>query len=179
MRFFKFSQDDYMEAVAIGDMDKAARLVHEAAEASGYGIGPVFHGGEFDVKHNRSFVVGDEGFVFFSPLETAQWYADQNGKSRVTAAYLREDEYLEISAREWLMNQLDDGTLLDDVKDAYAGFRINSQGEADDPAFGPGPIYAVSVPESIKSAEPVTRDDQGHVIPLDQRFNSSNPDIRY
>ena len=31
----------------------------------------------------------------------------------------------------------------------------------------------------IKSADPITYDDNGNVIPLSERFNSDNPDIRY
>ena len=31
----------------------------------------------------------------------------------------------------------------------------------------------------VKSADPVTYDDDGNVIPLSQRFNMENPDIRY
>lgn len=34
-------------------------------------------------------------------------------------------------------------------------------------------------PEQIKSADPVTRDDAGNVIPLSQRFQSTSPDIRF
>ena len=34
-------------------------------------------------------------------------------------------------------------------------------------------------PNQIKSADPVTRDDQGNVIPLSQRFNAQSNDIRY
>ena len=32
---------------------------------------------------------------------------------------------------------------------------------------------------TIKSANPITRDDAGNIIPLSQRFQSSSPDIRY
>ena len=39
--------------------------------------------------------------------------------------------------------------------------------------------YAVFSPEQIKSAEPVVRDDAGNVIPLSERFNEKNPDIRF
>ena len=39
--------------------------------------------------------------------------------------------------------------------------------------------YAVFSPNQIKSAEPVTYDDAGNVIPLSERFNESNPDIRF
>jgi len=37
----------------------------------------------------------------------------------------------------------------------------------------------VFAPNQIKSAEPVTYDDKGNVIPLSQRFNEENEDIRY
>lgn len=39
--------------------------------------------------------------------------------------------------------------------------------------------YVFFNPNQIKSADPVTYDDQGNVIPLSQRFNSQNNDIRY
>ncbi len=34
-------------------------------------------------------------------------------------------------------------------------------------------------PRQVKSAAPVTHDDEGNVIPLSQRFDMDNPDIRY
>jgi hypothetical protein len=39
--------------------------------------------------------------------------------------------------------------------------------------------YAVFNPEQIKSAELVTYDDNGNIIPLSERFNEGNEDIRY
>jgi hypothetical protein len=39
--------------------------------------------------------------------------------------------------------------------------------------------YSVYKPEQIKSADPVTRDNQGNVIPLSQRFQPTEEDIRY
>lgn len=42
-----------------------------------------------------------------------------------------------------------------------------------------GGQYVVFNPEQIKSADPVTYDDEGNVIPLSERFNSGNDDIRY
>lgn len=39
--------------------------------------------------------------------------------------------------------------------------------------------YVVTNPSAIKSASAVTYDDNGNVIPLSQRFNPLNPDIRY
>ena len=44
---------------------------------------------------------------------------------------------------------------------------------------GEGKVYVAFTPEQIKSAEPVTRNDSGDVIPLSERFNASKGDIRY
>ena len=47
-------------------------------------------------------------------------------------------------------------------------------------AIRPAPIWAFKNPESqLKSADPVTYDDNGNVIPLTERFNQKNDDIRY
>ena len=39
--------------------------------------------------------------------------------------------------------------------------------------------YIAFSSSQIKSADPVTYDDDGNVIPLSQRFNEENDDIRY
>lgn len=47
---------------------------------------------------------------------------------------------------------------------------------------GGGEAHTVWIPfssEQVKSAEAVTRDDNGNIIPLSERFNSANVDIRY
>jgi len=40
-------------------------------------------------------------------------------------------------------------------------------------------IAVVESPNQIKSADPITRDESGQVIPLSQRFNEASPDIRF
>lgn len=42
-----------------------------------------------------------------------------------------------------------------------------------------GDVYMVLDPEQIKSADTVTYDDSGSVIPLSQRFNPQSNDVRY
>lgn len=45
---------------------------------------------------------------------------------------------------------------------------------------GAGDVYIFFYPEEdVKSTDPVTYDDSGNVIPLSERFNNSNNDIRY
>lgn len=46
-------------------------------------------------------------------------------------------------------------------------------------AEGEGDSYIAFDPSQIKSAEPVTRDNAGAVIPLSERFNDASPDVRY
>ena len=43
---------------------------------------------------------------------------------------------------------------------------------------GAGDSIVVLDPSQIKSADPITRDDAGNVIPLSQRFNDQSNDIR-
>jgi hypothetical protein len=42
-----------------------------------------------------------------------------------------------------------------------------------------GKTYVVFDPTQIKSADPITKDDAGNVIPLSQRFKATSEDIRY
>lgn len=39
--------------------------------------------------------------------------------------------------------------------------------------------YIIFDPEQVKLAAPVTKDDKGRVIPLQARFDPTNPDVRY
>jgi len=55
----------------------------------------------------------------------------------------------------------------------------DSGGNINGPAGEPEDIYVVFEPNQIKSADPVTYDEQGNVIPLSQRFDLSSNDIRY
>lgn len=48
-----------------------------------------------------------------------------------------------------------------------------------DAVFFPGYAYLTGNSEQIKSADPVTYDDAGNVIPLSQRFQAFESDIRY
>lgn len=45
--------------------------------------------------------------------------------------------------------------------------------------FHYGDVYLAFDSSQIKSADPITYDDEGNVIPLDERFNSKERDIRY
>ena len=69
---------------------------------------------------------------------------------------------------------------VDGLKSAgYDGIVIKNT-SYDSDTFGEGNNqYVVFEPEQIKSADPVTYDDNGDVIPLSKRFNTDNNDIRF
>ena len=53
-------------------------------------------------------------------------------------------------------------------------------GRSPDGVSMPADVYAFFNPqEQVKSADPITYDDNGNVIPLSERFNTENNDIRY
>ena len=67
-----------------------------------------------------------------------------------------------------------DGLIVKRVADIYdtLGEDVSREDEIADE-------YVAFAPNQIKSADPVTYDDEGNVIPLSKRFDSSNEDIRF
>jgi hypothetical protein len=78
-------------------------------------------------------------------------------------------EYNTREVCEWAREQGYDGVKFENVIDSGSGVKIS-----------PSNVYAFFRPkEQVKSADPVTYDEDGNVIPLSQRFNKENDDIRY
>ena len=72
-------------------------------------------------------------------------------------------------------------TSIPDYVTAYLK-ELGYDGIKDTGGRGGGESHTVWIPfssEQVKSAEPIVRDDAGNVIPLSERFNNSNNDIRY
>ena len=62
----------------------------------------------------------------------------------------------------------------------YDGVTFKNIIDTNDGGKDVGTVYIAFKPqEQIKSADPVTYDDEGNVIPLSERFNAKNDDIRY
>jgi hypothetical protein len=177
---FMPSDTDYLSAVNSGDTAAAQRMVDEAANAAGYTVGPVWHGGAkptvFNVRagektsrHESSAL----GSFFSDSEETASQYGN-------TAPYfLRIENPIELSEREQSALDTVAKARLFRMKakqDGFDGAIIRTQ---DAPGFKGGTEYVAFDPTQIKSAEPITRNDQGNVIPLSQRFQTSNADIRF
>ena len=72
-------------------------------------------------------------------------------------------------------------TSIPDYVTAYLK-ELGYDGIKDPGGKGGGESHTVWIPfssEQVKSAEPIVYDDAGNVIPLSERFNNSNKDIRY
>jgi hypothetical protein len=147
----------YLAAVESGDMETVQRMVDEAAKAAGYSSGPWFHAtsSEFNVfARSRSGNYGP-GIYLTDNLKDARAYASASAKNsgdtpRVIRVYAN-------------------------FEDGRTGFLINPRRD-----IGRDGVRWLKVGDSnqLKSADPVTRDDQGNVIPLSERFNEASPDIR-
>jgi GNAT superfamily N-acetyltransferase len=160
---------DYLAAVERGDMEMAQRMVDEAARAAGYGIGPVWHGtqsGEFEMFLDEKS--GGRGFYFAKKKEYAGMYA-KGDSSRIITAYLNLQN--PISSKQFLdygkQGGLSKAEAVEQAKkDGFDG--IDSEG-----------AFVAFYANQIKSADPVTRDSQGNVIPLSQRFDATTGNINY
>ena len=100
------------------------------------------------------------------------------------------------SVENTLQNALDEGAFVQEDTDATAKVpelqflawsglldsylkKIGKNVIAYNDAEAGGKTYVVFDPTQIKSADPITRDDAGNVIPLSQRFKATSDDIRY
>ena len=189
---------DYMSAVERGDTETAQMMVDEAAKNAGYtrtlyhgtaskfnvfGFGRtgIFTTDNFDMAktygNNVMSLYGKEGanVLHIDAKESPHWaievskdvldfseYPLMRGKER----YSTNDISL-IAFREGY-----DVVVIDNVYDNYSAASGNTEN-----GLGTDVIYKDS--NQVKSSEPVTYDDNGNVIPLSQRFNAENEDIRY
>lgn len=170
---FSISQADddaYLSAVESGDMAAAQRMVDQAAKSAGYSVHPVTHitPAEFESFDRSFFRSGDvEGFYFAGKDGGSNWSL-YTGGDRTINAYLKLENpvHMDVSRlkgtpeenREYLQEQGYDGV----IDDTYRGNQ-----------------YIVFDPNQIKSADPVTYDVQGNVIPLSQRFNPEDNRITF
>ncbi len=187
------SDAEYFAAIEKGDMAKCQAMVDAAAKAAGYTIGPVYHGtptsgfNKFDPK-NRGGMGGAMGFWFASKQGAAEKFATQrfaNAKPAVMSVYLRGDFFEWPSWSDYVsaVRSRNKGSLEDNMrslrrhlisKGKDGGIIRNSETDGG----GMRDDYIVFDNHNIKSADPVTRDDSGNIIPLSKRFNSASNDIR-
>lgn len=166
---------DYLAAVERGDMETAQRMVDEAARAAGYSI-KAYHGTNQSFNQFDRWGTGiyGSGYYFTTSENAANEYARMSGRGqpRVVEVYLTPDNLGNNSDYDNIASGKSNSSAKTRalIAAGFEGVKINlGRGRTD---------YLVFSPEQIKSADAITRDDQGNVIPLSQRFNEASPDIR-
>ena len=103
-------------------------------------------------------------------------YVDISG-SDINLTEEQVDALLDLSNKDEMEVEDEYWDVIADVleQNGYDGIRYLNTYEGDQNSFS----YIALRPSDVKSADPVTYDDNGNVIPLSERFNTSNPDIRY
>lgn len=192
------SDSAYMEAVERGDTESAQRMVDEAAKKAGYTV-KMYHGS----KRGGGFTVFRDWSYFTKSKKYAQRYTESGNDQSLYSAYVKienafdtrkaADRYLFDEIRqEYGMGEIQDTGLPDwtdgyDIADYidenglnYDAIILDEGGDlVDGKPISRGLSYVIRNSNNIKSAEPITYDNNGNVIPLSERFKDNNPDIRY
>lgn len=177
---------DYLAAVERGDMETAQRMVDEAALAAGYDT-EVFRSNETVVQ---SFDTTGRSAWFTNDLSDAEDYASMTDGEPppVQRYYIDTDNFADLDDSD-VADQVSD--IVDDIDDLmevtekmpqirerlreqYDGISVASSGMGY-MTVHVNPFHA----NAIKSADPITRDSQGNVIPLSQRFDTTTANINY
>lgn len=209
---------EYFEALSDNDIEKAQRLVAEAAAAAGYSKkvfrvdnrdysmyptldknryesvnGGVFYADDIDyfkasdtgysAKDAKSFFMNPDGF--FDPLSemkdvVVNGWSDILGRRSDFERFDIEDESEGDRGKyrngEEICQTSTDGLALAGQRLGYDGVVLKDIPTNTSKTYSE---YAVFNSNSVKSAEPVVYDDNGDVIPLSQRFNIGDADIRF
>ena len=181
---------EYLDAVQSGDIAKAQQMVDEAARSAfpESAVGKaVLHGTKnlfraFDLNKIGSNTDAGwlgRGFYFYgnNPTYASQYANFDNPKGGyIIRAYLNIQNLYWASVEDFRrLAEANDPKISEEftqqLKDeGYDGVYYNGDGNEEWVAF---------YPNQIKSAEPVTYDEEGNVIPLSERFNPNTDDINF
>jgi len=178
----------YLNAVKAGDMAKAQRMVDEVAYDSGFRK-EGYHGTHRDfTSFDRLNAAKDR--IGLKLDTVGNWFTDSAATARslygpkVVRAFLNIKKPLRFDGIGGLE------AFRSDVEQAHGSveaFRKWAKSQGYDGVeisgdFVDGELQTIQIvfdSNQIKSADPVTYDDVGNVIPLSQRFNADSPDIRF
>ena len=202
IRFSSRTQQDaeYMELAKEPAKNRAAlqQMVDQAAKDAGY-TRLFYHGS----KKGGGFTVFKDWQYFTENRDYASRYAERGNDKSLYTTYVRmenpfdtridsvrdifEDARMEYGMGELQENGLPDWTDGYDIADCidendlpYDSIVLDEGGDmVNGKPVSRGLSYVVRKSSQVKSADAVTYDDSGNVIPLSQRFNTDADDIRY
>lgn len=175
-----------------------SRMVENAAREAGY-TRLFFHGS----KKGGGFTVFRDWQYFTENREYAKRYANRENPGSLYETYVKMEnpfdtripevrELFEQARQEYGMGELQENGLPDwtdgyDIADyidendlPYDGIILDEGGDmVNGKPVSRGLSYVIRDSSQVKSADAVTYDDNGNVIPLSQRFDTGKEDIRY
>lgn len=184
-RFQPQKDEAYLKAVEQGDTETAQRLVNEAAKAAGY-----------DLAHRGKSPKESQDIVLFAGIDEMESGLRGYGESRYVA---KRSDLQDIKSAtkllEWVRNnygeqyaqELNPPNIIDSAKvwdDKQFVSDVWQAMEAGDIPMTPGFATsdgAVMFPgfDNAKLANHTVRDNNGNIIPLSKRFDTTSQDIRF
>ena len=194
------SDSEYLSLAQNPEENREAlsRMVENAAREAGY-TRLFFHGS----KNGGGFTVFRDWQYFTENREYAKRYANRENPGSLYETYVKMEnpfdtripevrELFEQARQEYGMGELQENGLPDwtdgyDIADyidendlPYDGIILDEGGDmVNGKPVSRGLSYVIRDSSQVKSADAVTYDDNGNVIPLSQRFDTGKEDIRY
>ena len=183
---------DYMDAVNRGDTETAQKMVDEAAKAA-FPNSILIQDGTFRKMWHHS----KSSFNSFLPGTSKSsgglkgiYFTPQEHSTMSRLGSVHKQYYLNVENMKFAFGVISDKAYVEKLRVLQEGVtdrneiaEINRKFKEEtgvDAFFDwQNGWYNILTPEQIKSADPITYDDNGNVIPLSERFKESNPDIRY
>ena len=192
------ANDEYMKAVESGDTEEQRRLVDEAAKESGYDRlfwhGSKKGGGFTEFRdwsyftENKKYAsryakAGDKGSLYEVYANLGNTFDTRKPECREIFDEMRSEyglsEVQESGLPDWT-DGYDIAEFIDENGLDYDSIILDEGGDlVDGKPVSRGFSYVIRSSEQVKSADPITYDDSGNVIPLTERFDSGNRDIRW
>ena len=182
-----FARDEeYMAAVKSGNTAKQQSMVDSAAKDAGYTIGPLYHGSpvkgfdNFDTTlPSRKKTIGKA--IFMSSSEDFAGYFTKDESTEEWPGEVRKfyvsGNFESIPEDVAKLGDKNEQEILNSAK--MRGFDGVIFLQPDWDFEDQGDNYAILNPNLIKSADPITIDKLGNIIPLSQRFDHSQNSIFY
>ena len=201
------AETKYNEAVKNNDIETAQKIVDEVAKSKGYTI-KAYHGSrhEFNVfsKDKRGSNTKTEiskNWFFAADKETANSYYPYGviktlqgkeaaeklkNKGKLYDLYIKMDNPLvvDVADYDYAAHRENADAWMEYVQQAEENgndgiILLNALDNQLKTSARESTVYMFKDSSQAKSAEPITYDDNGGVIPLSERFNEGNDDIRY
>lgn len=188
---------EYFAAVESGDMIKAKTLVNAAAQDAGYTI-KAYYGTDKNPKNlqTKNYQWGN-GYYFTESKDAAFELGDNNGVYFLNGSeFFDWDNIYEQKVEENIVKTSAYNSLKKDFEEYENDFSVVVQENYDvilnsllelgykgiiiseTTMITTGKMFVVFDIKQIKSADPVTYDDSGNIIPLSKRFNLGTGDVR-